>query len=181
MYSLVQAGSMGLPFVGVRGLLGSDILKHRSDFIVQGHPFHPGEEVVVAEPIRPEVAAFHALQADRRGNSITPGLRDDLTMARAAHRVVVTSEEIVDRRLTLEDAAGNTFLPAIDVDAVVHAPMGAHPCNCGILYPFDEVHIREYIDAAQEEDSFRAYLDKYVYSVKNQEEYLKKVGRAAWA
>ncbi len=176
MYSMVQAGSMGLPFIAVRGLLGSDLLKQRPDLRIESNPFHPGEEVVVAEPIRPDMAVFHALRADRWGNSITGGLRDDLIMARAARRVIVTAEEISDHALTPQESINNTFLPAIDVDAVVLAPFGAHPCCCGLLYPVDDVHMKEYLNAAKGEETFRAYLNKYVYSVSSPQEYLKKVG-----
>jgi glutaconate CoA-transferase subunit A len=126
-------------------------------------------------PIRPDIALFHSLAADRWGNAITPGLRDDLMMARAAHRVVVTAEQISDRLLTLQDAVHQTFLPAIDVDAVVHAPFGAHPCRCGDLYQADEAHLQEYIEAAKDEKTFEVYLKKYVYEVKNHGEYLGRI------
>ena len=91
---MIQAGSMGIPFLGVRGLLHSDILKHRPDLVVQDNPFNPGEPVVVAQSIRPDVAVFHAIKADRWGNAIKPGHRDDLMMARAARRVAAP---VVDR------------------------------------------------------------------------------------
>jgi hypothetical protein len=172
---------MGLPYIAVRGLLGSDLLKYRSDFKVENNPFNPGEEVVMAQPIRPDVAVFHALKADRWGNAITVGLRDDPMFARAARQVIVTAEEIVDHELTLQDALQNTFLPAIDVDGVVHAPFGAHPCSCGFLYPVDDIHVKEYLNAAKGEDSFKAYLHQYVFSLKNEKEYLKKVGVSAYA
>ena len=178
---MVQAGSMGLPYIAVRGLLGSDLLKFRPDLKVEPNPFNPGEEVAVAQPIRPEVAVFHALKADRRGNAVTPGLRDDLTMARASRRVIVTAEEIVEGELSPRDALGNTFLAALDVDAVVHAPRGAHPCGCGNSYPVDARHVKEYLEAAKSEETFRAYLDKYVFSVGSHQEYLRKAGLAAAA
>jgi len=176
MNSMVQAGSMGVPFVAVRGLMGTDILKNRPDLQVITNPFHPEEKVVVAQPIRPDVAVFHALKADRWGNTLTPGLRDDLMMARAARRVVVTAEEIKDKELTIRDGVDNTFLPAIDVDVVVHVPWGAHPCACGLLYNLDDAHLREYIEAAQEEKKFKNYLERYVGGVKNHQEYLQRVG-----
>ena len=166
---------MGLPFIAVRGLLGTDLLKERSDFQVIPNPFHTGEETVITEPIRPDLAVFHALVGDRWGNAVAPRLRDDLMMARAARRVVVTAEQVLDRPLTLEDAVHHTFLPAIDVDAVVHAPFGAHPCGCGDLYKADEVHLKEYIEAAKDEKTFQAYLKKYVYDLKNQGDYLGRV------
>ena len=176
MNSMVQAGSMGVPFVAVRGLLGTDILKNRPDLQVIPNPFHSQEKVVVAQPIRPDVAVFHALKADRRGNTLTPGLRDDLMMARAARRVVVTAEEITDQELKVGDGVNNTFLPAIDVDLVVHVPWGAHPCACGPLYNRDDAHLQEYIKAAQDEKTFKNYLERYVVGVKNHQEYLQRVG-----
>ena len=170
---------MGLPFLAVRGLLHSDILKYRPDLLVQENPFNPGERVVVAQPIRPEVAVFHALKADRWGNAITPGHRDDLMMARAARRVIVTTEEVVDGELTRHDVGDDTFLPAIDVDVVAHVPLGAHPCGFGNLYERDDVHCREYLEAAKSAASFQTYLDRYVYGVRNHQEYLEQVDAAA--
>ena len=168
---------MGLPFIGIRGLLCTDILKHRPDLTVVQNPFNPGEDVVVAQPIRPDVAAFHALKADRWGNAITPGLRDDLMMARAARRVVVTAEEVVEGELSVLDATGYTFLPAIDVDVVAHAPYGAHPCSCGDLYPVADDHCREYVEAAADVESFKAYLERYVFQVDGHQGYLELVGK----
>jgi glutaconate CoA-transferase, subunit A len=172
---MVQAGSMGLPFIAVRGLLHSDILTYRPDLLVRENPFNPGEQVVMARPIRPDVAAFHAVKADRWGNAVTPGHRDDLMMARAARRVVVTAEEIVDGELTPHDVGNDTFLPAIDVDIVTYTPLGAHPCGCGSLYEQDETHCQAYVEAAKGEASFRAYLECYVYGVRSHSEYLERV------
>jgi hypothetical protein len=173
---MIQAGSMGLPFLAVRGLLHSDILKYRLDLLVQENPFNSGEQVVVAQPIRPDVAVFHAVRADRWGNAITPGHRDDLMMARAARRVIVTAEEIVERDLTRHEVGDDTFLPAIDVDVVVQVPLGAHPCGFGALYERDESHWREYLEAAKNEANFRTYLERYVYGVRNHQEYLDRLG-----
>ena len=175
MFSMVQAGSMGVPFVALRGLIGSDLLKHRPDMPVIDSPFNPGEQVVVARPIRPDVSIFHALQADPLGNAVTPGLREDLMLARASRRVIVTAEEIVPGPLSLQDAPENTFLPAIDVDAVAYAPHGAHPCACGELYPCDHGHITEYLEAAKDEKAFQQYLERYVKGLATHEEYLKRL------
>jgi glutaconate CoA-transferase subunit A len=172
---MVQAGSMGVPFIAVRGLLGSDILRHRADLRVVENPFQETESVVVAQPIRPDVAVFHAIRADRLGNSLVPGaVRDDLMMARAGRWVVVTTEEIVDKEIKPEEAGIHTFLPGVDVDQVALAPFGAHPGSCH--YSHDPIHIQEYIEAAKEEGSFKTYLDKYVYGLRNHQEYLALVG-----
>jgi hypothetical protein len=166
---------MGVPFLAVRGLLHSDILKHRPDLLVRENPFNLGEPVVMAQSIRPDVAIFHALKADRWGNAITPGHRDDLMMARAARRVIVTAEELTEQPLTRRDAGEDTFLPAIDVDVIVHAPLGAHPCGFGQLYDADEAHCREYLEAAKSPGGFQEYLERYVHGVRNHEEYLRHV------
>ncbi len=173
---MVQAGSMGLPFIAVRGLLDSDLLRFRPDLKVETNPFHPEEEVVIAQPIRPEVAVFHALQADPWGNTVTFGSRDDLMLARAARRVVVTTEEISFQPLTPREAYPNTFLPAIDVDAVVLTPQGAHPGSCGDLYDVDKAHLQEYLASASTTESFQLYLQKYIWSTNSEEEYFAKVG-----
>jgi glutaconate CoA-transferase subunit A len=170
---------MGVPFIAVRGLLHSDILKHRPDLLVKENPFNPAEHVVVAQPIRPDVAVFHAVKADRWGNAITPGHRDDLMMARAARRVVVTAEEIVEEELTRKDAVDDTFLPAIDVDVVALVPLGAHPCGFGSLYEHDDAHWREYLVAAKGAESFQVYLERYVYGVRSHSEYLERVDATA--
>jgi len=168
---------MGVPFVGVRGLLGSDILEHRPDLRVVGNPFQETESVVVAQPIRPEVAVFHAIRADRLGNALIPGgMRDDLMMARAARWVVVTTEEIVEKEIKVEGTREHTFLPAVDVDQVALASFGAHPGNCGPRYAHDPAHLREYLEAAKEERFFQAYLEKYVYGLRNHQEYLTLIG-----
>jgi glutaconate CoA-transferase subunit A len=166
---------MGVPFLAVRGLLHSDILKHRPDLLVRENPFNPGEQIVFAQGIRPDVAVFHAFKADRWGNALTPGHRDDLMMARAARRVVVTAEEIVETELTRRDAGDDTFLPALDVDVVAHAPLGAHPCGLGALYERDDVHLRQYLEAAKNGATFQTYLERYVYGMRSQEEYLAQV------
>lgn len=168
---------MGVPFLAVRGLLHSDILKHRPDLLVRENPFNPGEQVVIAQGIRPDVAVFHALTADRWGNAITPGHRDDLMLARAARRVVVTAEELSEKELTSRDVGDDTFLPAIDVDVVAHAPLGAHPCGFGALYERDDAHLRTYLEAAKSTVTFQEYLERYVYGVRDHHEYLERADR----
>lgn len=179
MYSMVQAGSMGLPFLGVRGLLGTDILKYRPEFVVTQNPFQPLETVVVVAPLRPDVAVFHAAKADRWGNAVTPGLRNDLMMARASRRVIVTAEEIVEEELGPQDGLGETFLPQIDVDAVVFSPGGAHPGACSGRYPVDDAHRKEYQEAARSAEPFRAYLERWVYGTESEEEYRRRIEHRA--
>lgn len=173
---------MGLPFIGVWGLLGSDILKQRPDLKVVEDPFRPGRHVVVAEAIRPDVSILHALKADPEGNAVLAGKQESPVMAQASKRVIVTAEEVVDR-LTPVDAAqeGHTFLPAVDADLVVKAPFGAHPGALPGAYSHDEAHCRQYADAARDRRAFAGYLERFVFGVPDHDAYLALVGLAVVA
>jgi 3-oxoacid CoA-transferase subunit A/glutaconate CoA-transferase subunit A len=43
-------------------------------------------------------------------------------------------------------------------------------------YYFDEKHIREWLNISKTPEGVQEYLDKYVFGVKDFEEYLEKVG-----
>ena len=170
---------MGVPFVPVRGLIGSDLLRVRDDFKVVEDPFHPGEEVVLAPAIRPDVALLHARVADRSGNAVTAPRTNDPILVQAARRVVVTAEEVVEGPLSYRTAPEGTFVPAVYVAAVVPLPWGAHPTPCHGVYGADAAHIREYVAASATPEGFRAYLQRYVYGVRDHGEYLARVGVGA--
>lgn len=170
---------MGVPFVPVRGLFGSDLLRTRTDWKIISHPFNPGEEIVVCPALNPSVALFHAIVADSEGNFITPGRQEAVPMARASDAVIVTAEEVVDDPLSPRDADG-TFVPGIYTTAVIHLPYGAHPTGVKGRYGADLAHIREYAQMAKE-GRFQEYLQKYVYGVRNETDYQTLVGLGARA
>ncbi|MBI4504414.1 MAG: hypothetical protein HY691_02675 [Chloroflexi bacterium] len=182
MLSMVHAGAMGLPFIGLWGLLGSDLLRQRRDFKVVEDPFRPGRQVVVAESIRPDVAVFQALRADPEGNAVLAGKQESPVIAQASKRVVVTAEEVVDRVTAVDAAAGrHTFLPAADADIVVHVPFGAHPGALPAAYERADAQCRAYVEASQDEATFAAYLERSVFGVPSHAAYLERVGLAAGA
>ena len=92
----LQAGAQGIPFMPVRGLLGTDYLKVRPDFKVISNPFQEEEEIVLVPAIRPDVLIFHAYQADTEGNVVASGLQNNRLLAQAARKVIVTVEEVVE-------------------------------------------------------------------------------------
>lgn len=165
MYSMVQAGVMGVPFVPVRGLWDTDIFKNRGDFKLRKNPFSKGEDIILASAIKPDVAIFHGIKADKFGNTITAPQRDDLMLAQASSNVVVTVEEIVQSKLRAPEPSKGTFIPGIYVDAVVELPGGAHPGGCYQSYNADVKHINEYIQSSKTQDLFLSYLNKYVFTV----------------
>jgi glutaconate CoA-transferase subunit A len=43
-------------------------------------------------------------------------------------------------------------------------------------YYSDEVHLRQWLNVEKDEEQFRQFLDKYIYSVKDFTEYLELCG-----
>jgi glutaconate CoA-transferase subunit A len=152
---------MGVPFMPVRGLLGSDYLKARADFQVMRDPFS-GEAIAVVPPITPDVALIHALKGDPEGNVLVDRLEDDHLLAQASRRVIVSVEEVVPAGALVETPEG-LFVAGIYVTALVHAPQGAYPAGCRGYYDHDPHHLRRYLEAAQTPEAFQAYLESYVF------------------
>lgn len=166
---------MNVPFVPVRGLLGTDYMKVRPDFRTLANPFDPSDEIVVVPAIAPDVAVFHGFQGDRFGNVVTSGAADAKLIAQASRLVIATVEEVVDGDLAREPHTG-ALVSGIHVTAVVHAARGAHPTACRGYYADDGEHIREYMRAAASDDTFRAYLERYVLGTRDHAEYLARLG-----
>jgi glutaconate CoA-transferase subunit A len=149
-----------LPFMPVRGFLGSDYLKARPDFRVIQDPF-TGEDVAVVPPITPDVALIHALKGDPDGNILVDRLEDDHLLAHASQRVIASVEELVPAGIMTETPEG-LFVSSLYVTALVLAPHGATPTGCRGYYAHDAVLLRRYLDAAKTPEAFRAYLDAFV-------------------
>ena len=169
---------MGVPYVPVLGLVGTDLLKRRDDMVIAVDPFDGKTKTVVAKAMRPDVALFHAHKADRQGN-VSCGYEVEAVMLAEASRYVIVTAEIIVERLTEKEATG-AFVPGIHVDAVVHAPLGAHPAGCAGLYAPDKAHMVEYVAASQDDASFDKYLRTYVYGVADHGEYLERFVPRHW-
>lgn len=169
---------MGVPYVPVLGLVGTDLLKRRDDMVIAVDPFDGTTKSVVAKAMRPDVAVFHAQKADRRGNVSCGYDVEAVILAEASRHVIVTAETIVEH-LTEKEAKG-TFIPGLHVDAVVHARFGAHPAGCDGLYGPDKVHMAEYVAASSADASFAEYLSTYVFGVKDHEEYVARFVPHNW-
>lgn len=169
---------MNVPFVPVRGLLGTDYMKIRPDFKEIPNPYDPGEPIVIVPAIAPDVAVFHGYQGDRFGNVVASPATDSKLIVQASRRAVATVEEIVDGDLSAQPVKG-ALIPGIHVSAVVHAPRGAHPLSCRGRYDVDREHLREYIAAARSDETFKQYLDRYVLGTRDHAEYLARAAGAS--
>jgi glutaconate CoA-transferase subunit A len=161
----LQASEKGVPFMPLRGILGTDILAHRPDWKVQDNPFaESGDPIVLLPAIRPDIALFHAPRADRAGNVWIGRRRELVTMAHAAARTLVTVEEIVEDDLLADEATAAGTLPGLYVSGVAEVPMGARPLAMAEHYGADTDHMAEYVRLARSEEGFADYLQRHVFA-----------------
>jgi acyl CoA:acetate/3-ketoacid CoA transferase alpha subunit len=169
-----KAAAMGVPFLPGRSMLGTDTLKYSSAKVVQC-PF-TGEPICLIPALILDAGLIHVHRADKYGNAQIEGISGFAAeMARASKTLILSAEEIVDEEV-IRDQPDRTIIPYYLVDAVVEAAYGSHPGEMCYRYVRDETQIREWVNAAQEPDTTRAYLEKYIYSVKDHQEYLAKIG-----
>lgn len=155
----LEAQGRGVPFLPYRGPFGSDIPGRYPDlYSTVACPF-TGEELTAVRAIKPDVAIVHALRCDAEGNAQWDGTSGpDVEMAKAAARVIVTCEEVVERDVIVE-SAHMTKLPGYYVDAVIEAPFGAHPTSHVPRYVQDAWELMDYAMAAGGE-GFATYVDR---------------------
>lgn len=162
VYAALQAGEKGLPFIPLRGLLGTDLLANRDDWKAIDNPFAPGDPVVVLKAIRPDCALFHASLADRFGNVFVGRERELMIMAHASRRTLVTVEQITDESLVEDRARAGAVIPSIYVERVALAPRGAWPVGLVDHYPQDGQEIARYATAARTAEGFASYLSTWL-------------------
>jgi len=162
VYAALQAGAKGIPFIPLRGLLGSDVLGNRDDWKVIDNPFAPGDPIVLLQAIRPDVALFHTNLADRFGNVFIGRERELMMMAHAAHRTLVTVEAITDQNLLDDEARAGAVIPSIYVERIALAPQGAWPVGLADCYPQDEADLARYAALAATREGFARYLDEWL-------------------
>ena len=163
LHAQLQASEKGVPFMPLRGLIGSDVLKHRPDWRVIDNPFGNDDPLVLLPAIRPDVALLHAPMADRAGNVWIGAQAELMTMAHAAQKTVVTVEKIADGDLLDDPALRAGTLPGFYVEAIAVTPRGAWPLPLADHYPADDAHLAEYVKLAATEEGFATYLERYVY------------------
>lgn len=139
-----KAGAMGVSFLPSYTMMGSD-LGRRLGLATVDCPY-TGQTLYAVPSLNPDVALIHVQRADVFGNAQIDGYElMDADIARAARRLVISTEEIVDTDSLRLDPA-RTTIPGFAVDAVVLQPMGAYPHECYGHYLADEEAFRAYMD-----------------------------------
>jgi len=169
-----KAAASGLPWIPAYIMMGTDTFRRSAAKIVKD-PF-TGRPICLIPACFPDVAIIHVHECDEYGNCrINGSLVMDFELARAAKRLIVTTEKIIPHERIREEP-WRTCIPYFYVDAVVEVPYGCHPCNMPGCYYFDEEHIAEYLRLTQTEEGAKLYFDRYVYGVRDFNEYLELVG-----
>ena len=182
MVSRFLAGEMGLPFMPIKSLLGSDMLKNQArstekKFEIIDNPWNPGEDVVLLPALQPDVALIHAQRADPMGNVVIDGfLAHDVEMVRASKHAIICCEEVISTDVIRGDPE-RTTLPYLYVSAVVEQPFGAYPTATYRYYDYDGDHVAFYQKCAREGGTaYESYLKEYILDCENFDDYLEKVG-----
>ena len=170
-----QAGAADLPFFPLRSYAGSDLPRLNPKIRKARDPYG-GPDVYVVPPLKPDVTVLHAQRADRLGNVQMWGIVGaQQEAAYAAHRVIVTVEEIVGEDVVRADP-NRTLLPAHAVDAVVHCPGGAHPSYAQGHYERDNAFYRDWTPISRDRAAVLAWLEEWVHGVPDRAAYLDRLG-----
>lgn len=170
----LKAAAMGVPFAVSRNLLGTQTLDKSASKVVEC-PF-TGKKLAAHPAIYPDVAAIHVHEADVYGNARIRGITvSDLDLARAAKRLIITAERLI-HNLDIRQDPTATSIPFYLVDAVCEVPYGSYPGNMPGEYFSDEDHLRQWLDAERDPETFEAFLNENIYSVASFSDYLQRRG-----
>jgi len=172
----LQAGAMGVPFLPTKTALGTDTAKGNHFFYQIFSPFAPKESLWAVRALNPDVTIVHVQRADREGNAHCWGnFGVMIEGVRAAKRVIVMAEEIVEPELIASDP-NRTIIPGFLVNAVVECPYGAHPSPVQGYYNRDNDFFREYHGQTKTKADSDTWLDRWVYSTPDRQAYLYRLG-----
>jgi glutaconate CoA-transferase subunit A len=175
MISRLQAGATGLPFMPMNPTAAGD-LERANPLIRTVIDPYSGQPVAVVPALKPDVAIVHVQRCDADGNAHIWGIiGEQKEAAFAAGRVLLTAEEIVDESVIRSDP-NRTLIPGFIVDAVCHVPYCAHPSYTQGYYDRDNAFYLEWDKISADPATVEAYLDEWVYGVKDRQEYWEKLG-----
>ncbi len=188
------AGAMGVPFLPTRSSLGTDIINkwgfsenlrksnHKipdKKLTVMDNPFTSwtnATKVVLVPAINTDVTIIHVQKSDRQGTARIEGLTfADIEQAKSAKHLIITCEDLVGSEELRKNPDQNQ-IPSFCVDAVVHVPFGAFPTASYRYYDYDPVYLNEYKEYAADDLSYKKYLEKFIYGVKDHQCLLDLVG-----
>src|SRR5882762_9940249 len=157
-----RAGAMGVPFLPMRSMMGSDVIGQLPDTRLIDCPF-TGEKLVLVPALNPDVALIHVQRCDAYGNAQIDGLPFvDIDLAMAANKVILSTEQIVSND-QIRRAPDRTRIPFFAVDAVVELPFGCAPHECYGVYEPMIRHMENYVALVNKDPvkGMQEYLDRF--------------------
>ncbi len=181
MIGRYTAGAARLPFFPLRSHTASDLPAHNPHIQWVRSPYEDGETIAVVPPLNPDVTIIHAPRCDRHGNTQFWGLLGvQKEAAFAADKVIVVVEEVVDEAVIRADP-NRTLIPDLIVDAIVVEPYGAHPSYVQGYYDRDNEFYLRWGDLSRDVEPTNAWLDEWVYGVRDRAAYVQKLGEETLA
>jgi glutaconate CoA-transferase subunit A len=175
MITRLQAGASGLPFLPMKQVGVQDLEKSNPLIKRIPDPFG-GKDVIVVPALNPDVAIVHVQRADANGNAHLWGIiGEQKEAAFAANKVILTAEEIVDESVIRSDP-NRTMIPGLIVHAVCHVPYSCHPSYAQGYYDRDNEFYLKWDQISASEEAVKAWLEEWVYRVKDREEYWERLG-----
>lgn len=173
------AGALGVPYIPMRSLLGSDIARNHPSMRPHVSPLD-GEQTLLVPALRPDVAILHVQRADAEGRAhLWGGMGICEEAALAAKGVIYTAEEIVPAEVILSDP-NRVLAPAMKTLAVVHAPGGAHPSPVQGYYNRDHAAFADYHQRTRTVEGFADWLREWVLDQPDRASYLDHLGAERW-
>lgn len=170
----LKAAAMGIPFLPIRSMLGTDTFRYSAAKVVEDPFTH--QKICLLPALILDVGLIHVHRADRFGNAQIEGISGfAFELARASKRLIISAEEIVETE-QIRQYPDRTIIPYYLVDAVVHAPFGSHPGEMVYVYARDEEEIRAWVEASQTVDGASGYLNRFIHSVPDHMAYLNLIG-----
>ncbi len=168
IHTMLQAAEKGVPFMPLRGIIGSDILAHRPDWKVIDNPFAEagGDPIVLLPALQPDFGVFHAVMADSRGNVWLGRKRECATIAHASRASLVTVERVVEGDFLADETLAPGCISATYIDGIAIAERGARPVALLDEYRMDTAYISDYARMAKTAEGFREWLAMHVFETR---------------
>jgi glutaconate CoA-transferase subunit A len=164
VHTALQASEKGVPFMPLRGVLGSDLVAGREDWKVVDNPMNEtgSDPILLVAAISPDIALFHARWADEAGNAWVGRRRELATIAHASKACLVTYEETKSGDMLEDELLAPGVISATYVSALAPAKRGAWPLGVAGVYDIDDAHLAYYAREAKTRAGFERYLDQFV-------------------
>ncbi|NLV67588.1 MAG: hypothetical protein GXY14_07915 [Spirochaetes bacterium] len=176
-----KAAQLGMPGCFSKQGLGSDMVRFNPYLKVMQNPMSKEDDPVVFVPaLCPDVIIIHVNAADKYGNCRFYGPAvNDIAVAAASRRVIITCEEIVSNYDIRYHAKG-AQIPFNNIDAVVELPFGAVPGYMPGEYYWMRYFWEKLFLMTQDDETYKAYIKEWILDTKDVNDVIEKAGGIEW-